>query len=97
MTQEDTKAKMVEIRSALRHLHEVICDGESTAGKSQEAIDRLASEFSTIFGEDFSDLEAGDSYGEIEWLRWAVGGCQDLLGFTTTEEMEEAISEGNEE
>lgn len=93
MTQENNKTKMVEIRSALLHLHKVVSDGENTSGKAQEAIDRLASEFSTIFGEDFSDLEVGDSYGEIEWLRWAVEGCQDLLGMSP-EEMEEAISEG---
>lgn len=84
----------VEIRSALIHLHKVVAqDAVGREGvRAAEAIDRLAIDLGSIYGESFDDLEAGDSYGEIEYLRWAIDGCQTLLDFSGDEEMEEAIS-----
>jgi len=89
----------VEIRSALLHLHSVV--SHEAVGKegvrSQEAIDRLAADLGDVYGVDFSDLEKGDSYGEIEYLRWAMTGCQNLLGFNSDDEMEESIKLDDEE
>lgn len=83
----------VEIRSALLHLHSIVSEsGAFTAPKAQEAIDKLAADLGRIYDADFSDLEKGDSYGEIEYLRWAVDGCQTLLGFNHDDEMEEALN-----
>ncbi len=86
------KNTVVEIRSALLHLHSVVSDGTGLSEEAQEAIDRLAADLGDIYGEDFSDLEKGDSYGEIEYLRWAVDGMQTLLGYSSDDEMEEALS-----
>lgn len=85
--------RAVEIRSALLHLHSVIdheADKEEAA-RAQRFVDVLAAGLGQVYGLDFSNLEEGDSYGEIEYLRWAVDGCQNLLGYSSDDEMEEGI------
>lgn len=89
----------VEIRSALLHLRGIIDENGLTNDiiRGNEAVDKLAASLGKIYGVDFSakaieNAHPKDSYGEIEWLRWAVDGCSTLLGFENYEEMEEAIN-----